>query len=82
MRKFALASGAASLLNDGHQVCQTTALPTGEGQSGNARPAVSLTAQCRSLSAGNLHFPDLGANRPVIRRHAGHDIDIGIRVRP
>jgi opacity protein-like surface antigen len=44
-------------------------------------PTVSLTAQYRWFSAGDLHFHDLGANRPVTRHHAGHNIDIGIRVR-
>lgn len=44
-------------------------------------PSLSLTAQYRWFSAGDLHFHDLGANRPVTRHHAGHNIDIGIRVR-
>lgn len=44
-------------------------------------PTLSLTAQYRWFSAGDLHFHDLGAGRPVARHHAGHNIDIGIRVR-
>lgn len=41
---------------------------------------LSLTAQYRWFDAGDLHFHDLGANRPVTRSHAGHNIDIGVRV--
>lgn len=44
-------------------------------------PSISLTTQYRWFSAGDLHFHDLGASRPVTRHHAGHNIDIGIRVR-
>ncbi len=43
-------------------------------------PSLSLTAQYRWFSAGDLHFHDLGAARPVTRHHAGHNIDLGVRV--
>lgn len=43
-------------------------------------PGLSLTAQYRWLSAGKVHFRDLGGIEHI-REHHGHNIDIGIRVR-
>jgi opacity protein-like surface antigen len=43
-------------------------------------PKLSLTAQYRWFSAGEIHGEDLAANK-IASRHAGHNIDVGIRVR-
>lgn len=42
-------------------------------------PGLSLTGQYRWLSAGTLKGKDLG-NFPATRRHAGHNIDLGVRI--
>ena len=41
-------------------------------------PGISLTGQYRWMSAGKVHFRDLGGYEHI-REHNGHNIDIGIR---
>lgn len=43
-------------------------------------PGISLTAQYRWMSAGDLHFRDR-SNFEVIRKQQGHNFDIGLRFR-
>lgn len=43
-------------------------------------PGISLTAQYRWMSAGDVHFRDR-SNFEVIRKQQGHNIDIGLRFR-
>lgn len=74
---FRTGSFQAPLWKSGH-------CPTGVGgpcRSVEFREGNSWLAAARSCT-GNLHFPDLRAYWPVILRHAGHNIDIGIGVRP